>query len=350
MEPFNLEPNESVIVKEKSVAYKDSGTLTDELVLTNLSTIVIRKGFFGKVKEVLYFPHNQIINNDGKPNVEVSKINSCHVLVIGFQHGNEVFSLQSDRKRAQKFASSLTEVLTGVKTKKSILSKVRDFASDPLSGTIEGLEKATEKISTAIDEKRNKLFEKKPGTEILVVDVGAKQWREAYSILDENQVIKYTCDDTLLSRKRYMSIYDSGKKEVAKVVERNKHGTKYVLLSNWTESDGITGKRQKYKVKRKLRLHKGLFKVSNSNWRVESNLVGTKFTIFKGKEVVATIASSSLYTTYLITFYDKKNELMLIKLFVTARSSMSSSKADKKELHKKQRRSGSLLSLFNPFS
>ena len=60
MSKYILQENESVIMKNKGVKHV-GGAKTNELILTNLNLIVVKKGIFGNTESVQYFPVNQII-------------------------------------------------------------------------------------------------------------------------------------------------------------------------------------------------------------------------------------------------------------------------------------------------
>ena len=56
---YNLQPHEVVLLKDESVMHGGFwSAYTDELMLTNLNLVLIKKGMFGNSKGVLTFPVN----------------------------------------------------------------------------------------------------------------------------------------------------------------------------------------------------------------------------------------------------------------------------------------------------
>jgi len=60
---FNLLPSESIILKNEF----------DDLVLTNLNIISIKRTFFGKVKDIRYFPISGIRQFEGNPSIVITE-------------------------------------------------------------------------------------------------------------------------------------------------------------------------------------------------------------------------------------------------------------------------------------
>ena len=63
MAKYQLQPNEGVVLQETGIRYepnKLSTAYTDELILTNLNLIHVRKGVFMGTKGILYIPLNQV--------------------------------------------------------------------------------------------------------------------------------------------------------------------------------------------------------------------------------------------------------------------------------------------------
>jgi hypothetical protein len=114
MDKYNLQSNESVIMKCERVLYGGMMTgYTNELLLTNLNLILVKKGLFGKTKNVQNFPVNQIKLFNEKAQAIVSKQqNGSPKLEIYFQHGQESFGFESKRE-AEKLANNIICLLAG---------------------------------------------------------------------------------------------------------------------------------------------------------------------------------------------------------------------------------------------
>ena len=101
---INLAPNESIILKEVSVAHGGVMAIyTDELILTNLNLICISKGMFGNTKNIYYYPLSQLKQYNGKAQVVIGKLsNGTETLELYFVNGTETFNFQSNNKKTIK--------------------------------------------------------------------------------------------------------------------------------------------------------------------------------------------------------------------------------------------------------
>lgn len=136
---FNLMPNESIILKETSVAHGGvMAVYTDELILTNLAIICINKGVFGNTKNIYRYPLNQIKMYNGKPQAIQGKLsNGVPALEVYFMNGMESFNFQTMNKRnIQRWIDEITKVICGLSDDMSNLdnSNDNDYDSDTLVG------------------------------------------------------------------------------------------------------------------------------------------------------------------------------------------------------------------------
>lgn len=116
MAKYNLQPNEILILREEGVMH--GGVLasyTDELVLTNLSLIVLKKGLFGNSKGVLTFPLDQIKVHNGKAQALLTKgVRGMPRLEVYFQHGQETFEFRTPGKKSVlQWIAKINEAVTG---------------------------------------------------------------------------------------------------------------------------------------------------------------------------------------------------------------------------------------------
>lgn len=97
MDKFELKSKESIILRESNVQY--SGFLlgyTDDLILTNLNVIHVKKGVFGNTKNIRYIPLKMLKVFDGKAQVKIGKqSNGLHRLEFYFEDGQEYFTFQN---------------------------------------------------------------------------------------------------------------------------------------------------------------------------------------------------------------------------------------------------------------
>ena len=114
MAEVNLASNEGIILQSTSVMSGSVwGAYTDELILTNLNVILIKRGMFGNKKKEQKFPISQIKKVNGKPQVMLgpNSLNGADQLHIAFMHGIEWFEFQSrGKKEITKWIKAIYEL------------------------------------------------------------------------------------------------------------------------------------------------------------------------------------------------------------------------------------------------
>lgn len=118
-ERYNLQPNEAVVLKDESVAHGGlRAVYTDELILTNLNLVLIKKGMFGNSKGVLTFPVNQIKVYNQQAQAAIGKArNGTALLEVYFLNGQEKFSFQTGgKKKLNEWIVKINHVVTGQET------------------------------------------------------------------------------------------------------------------------------------------------------------------------------------------------------------------------------------------
>lgn len=118
MAKYQLQSNEGVVLQETGICYepnKLSTAYTDELILTNLNLIHVRKGVFMGTKDVRYIPLNQVKVIGGKCQALVGKAQNGHaILQIYTQQGTEEFAFRSKaKKNAGIWANEISRLVTG---------------------------------------------------------------------------------------------------------------------------------------------------------------------------------------------------------------------------------------------
>lgn len=118
MAKYQLQSNEGVVLQETGICYepnKLSTAYTDELILTNLNLIHVRKGIFMGTKGVRYIPLNQVKVIGGKCQALVGKAQNGHaILQIYTQQGTEEFAFQTKaKKKAGIWANEISRLVTG---------------------------------------------------------------------------------------------------------------------------------------------------------------------------------------------------------------------------------------------
>lgn len=118
MATYGLQPNEVMLLKEVGVAH--GGLLsvyTDELILTSLNLVLVKKGMFGNSKGVQTFPINQIkVHNQQAQAVLAKAPNGMDALDVYFLNGQEQFRFQTGGKRKIiEWVAKINEAATGQK-------------------------------------------------------------------------------------------------------------------------------------------------------------------------------------------------------------------------------------------
>lgn len=113
---YDLQPNEVVVLKEDNVM--NGGTwagYTDQLILTNLNLVLVRKGVFGGFKGLRTFPLNQIKLYNDRAQASLGKTqNGLDVLEVYLLNGHEQFGFNSGgKKKIREWAGKINEVVTG---------------------------------------------------------------------------------------------------------------------------------------------------------------------------------------------------------------------------------------------
>lgn len=114
---YGLQPNEVVLLKDERV--KHGGTwagYSDELILTNLKLVIVKKGAFGGSKGTFTFPLPQIKVHNQQAAVSAKKTAGNYWAVeVYFLNGEETFQLSTGgQKRAKEWVAKINEAVTGV--------------------------------------------------------------------------------------------------------------------------------------------------------------------------------------------------------------------------------------------
>lgn len=144
---LHLQPNEGIIIQSANVLHGGMmASYTDELILTNLHIIYIKRGIFGGVKSVQKFHVDEIKIVHGQVQAIAGKnpINNCPQLQIYFKDGKETFEFQhSARKEIARWIHSINQLLI-----------CTDMTSNPL-GNLNGTPQIAEAVRETIGAFKN---------------------------------------------------------------------------------------------------------------------------------------------------------------------------------------------------
>lgn len=113
---YSMQASEVVLLKDDCVAHAGRSSYSDELILTNLNLVVLKKkGMFGSAKEVRTFPVDQIKVYNGQAQALIGKSrHGSDLLEVYFLGGQETFAFQSGgKKKLNAWIAKINESVTG---------------------------------------------------------------------------------------------------------------------------------------------------------------------------------------------------------------------------------------------
>ena len=230
----------------------------------------------------------------------------------------------------------------------SLLGKVTELIAKQIAVSEPGakaFEKADELIGKASDKLEqsaknswDKLFEKEPGTEILVFNrqssTASRKLSEAlvdrFDIYDENQVLKFTVKGKRLSSKRQLEVCDSGGKHIGMLKEKlfAMRGL-FSLEASPVDFTVVLHGKKLGKIKSKGGIVNRKFNIGFNGWQIKGNVFSGKYSIVKGNEEIAKV--SRKLEQYILTFFEKSNELVLIMIVLALYSDSAPDKSNIRE-------------------
>jgi hypothetical protein len=137
-----------VLLKDERVMHGGLlSAFTDELMLTNLNLVLIKKGILGNTKGVLTFPVTQVKVQDKQAQAIVGRAsNGSAALDVYFLNGQEQFRFQSGgKKKIQSWIANINRAVTG----QEIPEPVRAGMALPGSELVAGVLKDTYSVFRA---------------------------------------------------------------------------------------------------------------------------------------------------------------------------------------------------------
>lgn len=131
---YQLLPHEYMVMNSDHVSFGKNGLSTDELILTNLHLIYIKKGLWGGKKDQVTIPINQIKIFEGKPQVSVTKTNGVKRLEIYYNGGQAIFAF-NNTKDTDKWARNIIKLISGDTSNFETLGDSSLFGADVLAET-----------------------------------------------------------------------------------------------------------------------------------------------------------------------------------------------------------------------
>lgn len=114
MTEYTLQSNEVVILKEEDII-SGAGSKRSDLILTNLSLLLVKKGFFGGAKGVVTFPLDQVKVHDHRAQAFLRRSSRGRaVLEVYFLNSQEWFRFRyGGKKKILDWAAAIDRLVTG---------------------------------------------------------------------------------------------------------------------------------------------------------------------------------------------------------------------------------------------
>lgn len=158
MAKYVLQPNEAPILTATGVRGGDGlmSAFTDEIVLTNLHLIWLRKGMIGNVKNIEYFPLALLKVIDGRAQALLTKSrNGMDQLELFFQQDQKAFGFQTGGKREiNEWMRAINRAVTGNELPPEATSS---------SGVLPGAKAAAESLMGAVRDRAQRAKRPTPG-------------------------------------------------------------------------------------------------------------------------------------------------------------------------------------------
>lgn len=177
-------------------------------------------------------------------------------------------------------------------------------------------EKAIKVLDKKIEKNNEKLFEKKKGKKILIVNQKLYSFKDTLNVLDDSQTVKYKIKGEFASIKRHLHIYDINNVELAVVKEKLIALRKPLSMQIKVDDfDFIIGGKRVAKLKSKTIFKDKL--ILDNGWIVKGNITGFKYHIFdKDDKEIAKVSNKILYygDTYKVEYNEDANELLVLMI------------------------------------
>ena len=199
---------------------------------------------------------------------------------------------------------------------------------------IEACDKAQTALKSKNKRKVESFFEAADSHARLILTQKPYTFKESFQIFDENQEVKYVVKGKLASATHHLSIYDkAGKNKLGEVKEK---------LIAWRSPFSMEAHPQDFiielngkkigKIKSRFAFGKRKFEFDFNGWIIEGNVLGFKYKVLDGKDIIMEVGQKLLYTgdTYFIDITNPENELLCLMIALAIDSSHTSKSSDNK--------------------
>lgn len=136
---YALQANEVVLLKSDAVMHGGRmASFTDQLILTNLHLVLLKKGVFGNSKGVRPFPLNEIKVHNGRAQAVLGKSSTgFDALEVYFLNGQEAFSFASGGKKyIREWVNAIDTAVTGAEPREVDSPRMAVPGTDVVAGVL----------------------------------------------------------------------------------------------------------------------------------------------------------------------------------------------------------------------
>ena len=182
------------------------------------------------------------------------------------------------------------------------------------------LDDVCDKVEKRAEEKKNKkieqfLSEETAHTRLVFIQKKCK-YRKIFQIFNENKEVKYIIKGNLFSSTRKLLVYDkTGKNKLGEVNKKRIALRSPFSLENHPQDFVVKiGGNEIGKIKSRTAFAKSKFEFDFNGWVIEGNLIGSKYIIKKGQELIMEVYPKFWLgeDTYFIDIFNPDNEILCL--------------------------------------
>ena len=209
---------------------------------------------------------------------------------------------------------------------------------------IKACDAASKRITKNSEKKIDGFFEgADDGHTRLIIGQKPYAFKESFKIYDERENVKYLVKGKLVSATHNLTVYDAKGKNVLGRVREKLVSLRSPLSLEMSPKDFVIelGGKKLGKMKSRFAFGKRKFEFTFNNWILEGNILGLKYKVLDGKEIVMEVSEKvwTIGDTYYVDISNPDNELLCVLILLAIDSSHSTKSQDNKRTVKSVARS-----------
>ena len=195
-----------------------------------------------------------------------------------------------------------------------------------------------DKLEKKAKDNKNKKIDTFLGTETthsrLVLTQKRYTFKESFQVFDENKDVKYIVKGKLFSSTHKLTVFDkTGKNKLGEVNEKRIALRSPLSLESHPKDFIVKlGDKKIGKIKSRYSFAKPKFEFDFNGWIIEGNIIGSKYKIRDGQEIVMEVYEKIWFgeDTYFVDIVNPDNEVLCLMIALAIDSSHSSKSHDNK--------------------